>query len=205
MMKILAIGQHPCDIEFGCGGTIFKYKLKGNHLEMLIIADQCNNTDSDSLKKEQEYSASLLGVKKIHWGELPETDSLKANKLNTRVKKIIDDLSPDLIFVNTPSDTDYSHKLLAEIVLSNSRMVRNFLYYETITTIDFKPQVIVDITSLIDDKYKAIKNFESLKDTTEHHRCNLPEYSQSLGKIRGRLMNVQYAEAFEPHRLIINL
>lgn len=28
-MKILAIGAHPDDIEFGCAGTLVKYTAKG--------------------------------------------------------------------------------------------------------------------------------------------------------------------------------
>lgn len=37
-MNILAIGAHPDDIEFGCGGTLLKYSKaghKGNFLELL--------------------------------------------------------------------------------------------------------------------------------------------------------------------------
>ena len=28
-MNILAIGAHPDDIEYGCGGTLLKYKKQG--------------------------------------------------------------------------------------------------------------------------------------------------------------------------------
>jgi LmbE family N-acetylglucosaminyl deacetylase len=29
-MKILALGCHPDDIEFGCGGTLIKYAAAGH-------------------------------------------------------------------------------------------------------------------------------------------------------------------------------
>ncbi len=31
-MNILAIGAHPDDIEFGCGGTLAKYAQKGHNI-----------------------------------------------------------------------------------------------------------------------------------------------------------------------------
>ena len=35
--NILAIGAHPDDIEFGCGGALIKYTRKGHRLFLLIM------------------------------------------------------------------------------------------------------------------------------------------------------------------------
>ena len=37
-MNILAIGAHPDDIEFGCGGTLSKYSEKGHKVYMLVLS-----------------------------------------------------------------------------------------------------------------------------------------------------------------------
>jgi LmbE family N-acetylglucosaminyl deacetylase len=36
-VNILAIGAHPDDIEFGCGGSRIKYTRKGHRLFLLIM------------------------------------------------------------------------------------------------------------------------------------------------------------------------
>ncbi len=35
-MKILAIGAHPDDIEYGCGGALIKYRQQGHRIFLLI-------------------------------------------------------------------------------------------------------------------------------------------------------------------------
>ena len=37
-MNILAIGAHPDDIEFGCGGTLLKYSENGHKVYMLVLS-----------------------------------------------------------------------------------------------------------------------------------------------------------------------
>ncbi len=36
-MRILAIGSHPDDIEFGCGGTLIKYSQQGHDVSLLVM------------------------------------------------------------------------------------------------------------------------------------------------------------------------
>jgi len=36
-MKILAIGAHPDDLEFGCGGTLLKYRQYGHKIFVLVM------------------------------------------------------------------------------------------------------------------------------------------------------------------------
>ena len=38
-MNILAIGAHPDDIEYGCGGTLIKYRQGGHRIYLLVITD----------------------------------------------------------------------------------------------------------------------------------------------------------------------
>ena len=36
-MNVLAIGAHPDDIEYGCGGTLIRYGLGGNRVFLYIM------------------------------------------------------------------------------------------------------------------------------------------------------------------------
>ena len=38
-MNVLAIGAHPDDIEFGCGGSLIKYAKAGHSFYLLVMTD----------------------------------------------------------------------------------------------------------------------------------------------------------------------
>ncbi len=38
-MNVLAIGAHPDDIEFGCGGSLIQYSKKGHAVFLLIVTE----------------------------------------------------------------------------------------------------------------------------------------------------------------------
>ena len=67
-MKILAIGAHPDDIEFGCGGTLIKYGLKGHDIYLLVMTEGGMGGNQVERRKEQEEAAQLLGARELFWG-----------------------------------------------------------------------------------------------------------------------------------------
>jgi LmbE family N-acetylglucosaminyl deacetylase len=67
-VNILAIGAHPDDIEFGCGGTLIKYARKGAHLEILVMTDGSRGGRARVRRREQGEAADILGVSRVHWG-----------------------------------------------------------------------------------------------------------------------------------------
>ena len=38
-MNILALGAHPDDIEYGCGGMLAKYAQRGHAVHMFVASD----------------------------------------------------------------------------------------------------------------------------------------------------------------------
>ena len=42
--RVLAIGAHPDDIEFGCGATLAKWARAGAHVELLVLTDGSKGT-----------------------------------------------------------------------------------------------------------------------------------------------------------------
>ncbi len=90
--RVLAIGAHPDDIEFGAGGTLAKWANAGSHVTMLVVTDGSKGTWDPSVdpadlaatrRIEQEQAAAALGAAEIlHLdrvdGELEYTMELRA-------------------------------------------------------------------------------------------------------------------------------
>ncbi|GAH07521.1 unnamed protein product, partial [marine sediment metagenome] len=67
-MRILAIGVHPDDIEFGMGATLSKHIKKGHEISILILTDGArdkngNYTKSDERREESLRAFNILGYK----------------------------------------------------------------------------------------------------------------------------------------------
>ena len=68
---VLAIGAHPDDIEFGCGGTLAKWAKTGTVIHHLVCTDGSKGTwnpDADiaaliqDRQREQRAAATTLGA-----------------------------------------------------------------------------------------------------------------------------------------------
>ena len=66
-MRVLAIGAHPDDIEFGCGGTLLRHRLAGDAITLLVMTTGEQGPDGDLRTREQEQAATLLGAD-LRWG-----------------------------------------------------------------------------------------------------------------------------------------
>jgi LmbE family N-acetylglucosaminyl deacetylase len=65
---ILAIGAHPDDIEFGCGGTLIKYTERGHRLFLYIMTEGGLGAETSTRVEEQMASKAILGAEDIFWG-----------------------------------------------------------------------------------------------------------------------------------------
>ncbi len=63
-MKILALGAHPDDIEFGCGGILAAEVSGGSELALLLcsLGEAGSNGTPEEREKEARKAAALLGA-----------------------------------------------------------------------------------------------------------------------------------------------
>ncbi len=108
----LAIGAHPDDIEFGCGGTLAKWAAKGCAIYHLVCTDGSkgtwdSNVDGAALairrQKEQAEAARILGgtvpVTFLGWtdGELQSGMQQRA-----QIVQAIRRLKPEIVLAHDP-------------------------------------------------------------------------------------------------------
>jgi len=202
---MLAIGAHPDDIEFGCGGTLIKYTKKGHRLFLMILTEGGLGAPTSKRKKEQINSKTILGVEDIYWGGYEDTHLMVDIELIEKIEDVIARVKPDFIFCHFPDDTHQDHRHLAQAVMSATRYIRNVLFYEGPTTQNFNPQVFVDIADTLDQKIEALKAHRSQVMKTNIEDLSIVEVARSSANFRGIQGRVKYAEAFHSLRLFINV
>jgi LmbE family N-acetylglucosaminyl deacetylase len=204
-MNILAIGAHPDDIEFGCGGSLIKYADRGHHLFLLIMTEGGLGAPNRIRKAEQLDAQEILGIRRIFWGNYEDT-YLEVNKdVINQVENVITEIRPDFIFCHFPDDTHQDHRHLAQVVISATRYIRNVLFYEGPTTQNFDPQIFIDISDTLDRKIKALEAHRSQIEKTNIEDLTIIELARSTANFRGTQGRVKFAEAFRALRLFINI
>lgn len=204
-MNILAIGAHPDDIEFGCGGTLIKYALKGHDVHLLILTDGGRGGDPAERRREQEAAAKLLGAQRLLWGGYHDTELPLDRDLIQKLEATLKIIRPDLILVHFADDTHQDHRHLSTSVVTASRYTRNVLFYEGPTTANFTPSVFVDINALLDRKLQALAAHASQVVKTGVEDLSILDLARAAAHFRGIQGRVRNAEGFMALRLFINV
>ncbi len=203
-MKILAIGAHPDDIEFGCGGILYKLFKEKHKINLLVMTKGNVGGTSNKRWLEQKKSAATLKAS-LFYGGLKDTGVNMGRELIRIIEKTLDNVRPDIVLVNYCEDTHQDHRNLAKAVETASRYIKNILFYEVPTTLDFLPTVFFDIGRVMTEKEQLLKCHKSQVNKTRVKNLSIIESAKSAAIFRGYQNRVKYAEAFVPQRLSLEL
>ena len=204
-MSVLAIGAHPDDIEYGCGGTLALYAQRGHDVVLFVATDGSRGGAPDVRVAEQRDAGLALGAREIVWGGFPDAEVPLGRELITAVEDVIRRVRPSMIFVNSPDDTHQDHRYLAQAAVSATRYVPNFLSYEVPSTQSFAPHCYTDIEKVLDKKLASLEAHRSQVAKTNIEDLTILELAVSCANFRGIQARVKYAEAFQSVRLLLNL
>ncbi len=210
MKRVLAIGAHPDDIEFGVGGTLIKHKNNGDFTVYLCMT----NTESvdgvtgkilrtaEQNQKEVRAAASFLRVDEVEF--LPYTDLKVPFSFESisGIESIIKKYKIDTIYTHWAGDANQDHIATFKSTMAASRYVPNVYCYEQIPVPrqTANPMVInhyVDITDSFKSKILASACHESQMVKYKSHGFDVEENLEILGRFRGIQAQCKYAEAFQ--------
>ena len=210
-MRVLVFAPHNDDEVLGVGGTIAKYARDGHEVFVCeVTAWLENQVNTQNLQKQAKQAHAILGVKDSFFLNLPvvhlkETDTHVKNKIFCDV---VNEIKPDLAFIPHTGDMhiDHAETAMAAMValrpLTNPQL-RAIYTYETLSETEwnipnaatvFIPNVWSDISGTFEKKLDAMRCF-----TTQLHEFPHPRSVtaiESLARLRGSTVGVQYAEAF---------
>ncbi|MBI3635266.1 MAG: PIG-L family deacetylase, partial [Candidatus Rokubacteria bacterium] len=201
----LAIGAHPDDIEYGCGGTLTLYAQKGHDVYLFVASDGALGGDPDVRRQEQQDSSLIVGAHEVFYGGYRDTEVPLNRDLIVRIESVIRQVTPTLIFVNFPDDTHQDHRNLAQGAVSATRYVPNFLFYEVPSTQHFTPNCYANIEKVLDKKLACLEAHRSQVTKTNIEDLSILELAVSCANFRGIQARVKYAEAFHSVRLLLDV
>lgn len=203
-MRILAIGAHPDDIEFGCGGTLIKLKKRRSQINFLVLTEGEAGYKPPIRREEQNRSAGYLKAR-IFWGGYKDTEVPSGKDLISKIEDVMKEVRPDIVFCNYPDDIHQDHRALASACYSATRYTKRVVFYEVPTTCNFEPDIFVDITSVMDKKLTLLKLHASQVNKTRVSGLTILESASSCANFRGYQARVRYAEGFKPLRYLIGI
>jgi LmbE family N-acetylglucosaminyl deacetylase len=126
-MNVLAIGAHPDDLDFCCGGTLIRLAQAGERVVMCVVTDGRGHPVGDPAgvaarrKAEVQKSAQLAGAE-LEW--LGVQDGRLLDDVPTRLKFIdlMMRVQPDLIITHPPEDYHSDHVLTSRLVTATVQM-----------------------------------------------------------------------------------
>lgn len=204
-MNVLAIGAHPDDIEFGCGGSLIQYSKNGHRVFLLVMTEGELGGIGSIRRLEQLNALKVLQAEEVFFSDYFDTQIPVDKTLVSKIEVILSKVKPDMIFVNYMDDTHQDHRNLSMATISATRYVKNVLFYEGPTTQNFTPNVYVDVSAVLDEKLSALNAHTSqvLKTNIEGH--SIIDIAKAAATFRGIQGRVTYAEAFVSERLFLSI
>lgn len=200
-MNILAIGPHPDDIEFGCGGSLLKYAACGHRIFLMVLTDGSFGGDPGIRKTEQEDASRFIGAR-LFWGGYRDTELQGSRELIQKIDNVISEVKPDIVFLNFWADVHQDHRAAAQAAVSASRYIKEVLFYEVPSTQHFEPDIFVNIQDVLDRKIELLSLHASQVDRTRIENLSITESARSCANFRGFQGRVKYAEGFKSVRLL---
>ncbi len=204
-MNILAIGAHPDDIEYGCGGTLVKYVKEKHNVYFLVLTMGEEGGDAKVRKEEQEKVGRLLGVKEIFWGGFQDTKIPVTKETISVIEKVIEKIRPEEVYVNYFDDTHQDHRFLSNCVIAATRYITKVLFYEDYTVCNFEPNIFVDIGDVLEEKIELLKTHNSQVSKEYPTGLDMIGSVRAIANFRGFQGKVKYAEGFKALRYLVDI
>jgi LmbE family N-acetylglucosaminyl deacetylase len=204
-LSVVCIGGHPDDPESGCGGTLARYAAAGHTVTIVYLTRGERGIEGKSLDEaarirtaESEAACKILGATARFFGQIDGATELTHAHVGA-MTTLVATLKPDVILAHWPIDTHMDHQVASLLAIRAWMSVKSadLFFYEVNAgsqTEGFKPDAYVDITTVVEQKKRALFAHVSQDGVgiwREHHEI--------MAAWRGREYGVAAAEGFVHH------
>lgn len=201
MLKIMAIGAHPDDIEIFMYGFMAMAKARGDDISLIVATDgAAGGANPGAELAASRADETLNGLKKLAVPKLlglPDGALASADDAQSIITKAINADAPDLILTHGPEDYHPDHRALSAYVSNTAGFRCPILFADTLMGVGFAPDYYVDITAVAEEKTASIMAHHS----QEPHR--FAEAARIMNRYRAAQCNApdgHFAEAYRQDR-----
>ena len=194
--RILAVGAHPDDVEFGCGGALGLFQTRGVRIKYIAFSKCTDLPRNQGIEEEWENVIKILGLNQDD-AELMDFPNrllyLHEAKIREKLEMIRDEFDPQLVFTHSPDDVHQDHGCLRDEcrkVFKNSTIVG---YESPRSSVKFSPDFYIVIPDKISDKKRDLLE---CYQTQKFLPYSDPEKILAAMQYHGTKINARYAEAF---------
>lgn len=221
LMRVLAVGAHPDDLEILCGGTLARFVQDGHEVVMCNATlgnrgsfEHTSEEIAEIRLREARRAAELAGATHLTLGFTDGEVDAGDHHQRTAVVDLVREVRPDLIITHSTGDYMSDHDETSRLVFDCSfhatlplletgrphhDIVTPIYFMDTVMGLGFHPTEYVDITSTIETKVAMLEAHESqLTWLRDHDGIDVVEQMRSVTRFRGIQCRVQYAEGFIP-------
>ena len=168
--NVLVLAPHPDDEIFGCGGAIAKHVRAGDKVKVIIITDgraqQRENVNDDTYSRQRQeesrLAAAVLGYTDLEFWDLPDRGVAYGERLLLRIEEAVKENQATLVYAPSVLEAHPDHRTTAMLAVEAVRRQPNDIHlamYEI--GIPLKPNVLLDITGVMDLKKQAMACFKT--------------------------------------------
>lgn len=174
--NVLVIAAHPDDELLGVGGTLALHTDAGDQVTCVVVAAGALKHDSDGARgvhAQAQRAASVLGIKDLRLLDFPDQglDRFSLVDIVTPLEQIVEDVRPDIVYLQYGYDINRDHQLLFQAALVATRPMERFIQaifsFDTVSSTEwayprsFVPDTWVDITTSLERKIEAMACYET--------------------------------------------
>lgn len=217
--SILVVAAHPDDEMLGCGGTLARFAAQGAKITILLLGEGPLSREGSSAEQQDAHTHALksanaaaesLGITDVRFGNLPDNafDSVPLLDIVKTIEAVAETIQPDLVLTHHFGDLNIDHELTHRAVMTAFRPLpgaraSTILGFEILSSTEyatpcaataFTPNVYVDISNFLEQKQRALQQYETEMRNWPHPRSY--KGVEYLARLRGCHCGKDAAEAF---------
>lgn len=215
--RILAIGAHPDDLEFGCGGLLLKEVQAGSELSIVVGSRGESGSSGNAELREAETRAAAALLKasdRLHFLDLGGDGTQQQSPENAlKIARLIRQLQPQQVLAPSPDANQHpDHRVVSQLTRDACRLARYggleplkdlpihkvaSLWFYTITSpfeTNAEKPVLIDVSA----QFEAWQQLMSCHQSQVQSKAYL-DLQNSRARQLGLLASVEYAIALWPN------
>lgn len=202
--KLLVLAPHPDDEVIGSGGLIAQHIRERRQVRVIVITDggaagpEGDESYREIRRNESIAGLRMLGVTDVRFLGIPDREIADhAIELQGSIREELDQFRPDLVVVPSPLEVHPDHlaaaRALSDLIQSSAATLGEIALCRVAfceISQPFRPNLLLDITEVAEEKYAAIRAHQSQLDLRDYE-----SYARGLNQFRAMTLPAQCRHA----------